>query len=206
MGRKICQVNYNFYYLIHYRRPEPFDWYQVYSGFKDIISSSLSKTDKIINIGCGNSVLSEELYEDGFENITNIDFSPKVISIMEEKYKAKFPKMTFKVMDALDMKEIQTGYYNTVIDKGTLDSVLCGDNSVANAQKMISEVFRVLAPGGHYICITYGDPEHRKKYLETQNWGNLSSDKIPKPSTSSNANADENDKSFHYIYTMTKAK
>ena len=86
---------------------------------------------------------------------------------MEEKCKGKYPKMSFKVMDVLDMKEIQTGSFNTVIDKGTLDSVLCGDNSVPNAQKMISEIFRVLVPGGHYICITYGDPEHRKKFLET---------------------------------------
>ena len=72
---------------------------------------------------------------------------------------------------------------------------------------MIAEVFRVLAPGGHYICITYGDPEHRKKYLETQQWGNLSTDKILKPATSSNANVDENDqKNYHFIYTMTKPK
>ena len=169
----------------------------------------MTKEDKILNLGCGNSRLSEELSEEGYEDITNIDFSPKVIAIMEEKCKPKFPKMSFLVMDALDMKDFQTGTFNTVIDKGTLDSVLCGNNSVQNAQKMISEVFRILAPGGHYICITYGDPEHRKKYLETQQWGNLSVDKIPKPSTavSSNINADENDlKNFHYIYTMTKPK
>ena len=190
-----------------YRRPEPFDWYQVYSGIKDIISQYITKNDKILNLGCGNSRLSEELSEEGYEDITNIDFSTKVITIMEEKCKAKYPKMSFKVMDVLDMKEIQTGTFNTVIDKGTLDSVLCGDNSVSNAQKMIAEVFRVLAPGGHYICITFGDPEHRKKYLETQAWGNLSVDKIPKPATSSNINVDENDqKNFHYIYTMTKPK
>ena len=169
----------------------------------------MSKTDKILNIGCGNSKLSEDLSEEGYEDITNIDFSNKVISIMEEKCKAKYPKMSFKVMDVLDMKDFQTGTFNTVIDKGTLDSVLCGDNSVPNAQKMISEVFRVLVPGGHYICITYGDPEHRKKFLETQQWGNLAVDKIQKPSTTVSAtmNADENDlKNFHYIYTMTKAK
>ena len=167
----------------------------------------MTKNDKILNLGCGNSRLSEELCEDGYEDITNIDFSNKVIAIMEEKCKAKFPKMAFKVMDALDMKEIQTASFNTVIDKGTLDSVLCGNNSVQNAQKMISEVFRILAPGGHYICITYGDPEHRKKYFETQQWGNLSVDKIAKPSTAvtSSINADDNDlKNFHYIYTMTK--
>ena len=192
-----------------YRRPEPFDWYQEYSGIKDIISQYMTKSDKILNIGCGNSKLSADLSEEGYEDITNIDFSNKVISIMEEKCKAKYPKMSFKVMDVLDMKEIQTGSFNTVIDKGTLDSVLCGDNSVPNAQKMISEVFRVLVPGGHYICITYGDPEHRKKFLETQQWANLAVDKIQKPSTTVSAtmNADENDlKNFHYIYTMTKAK
>ena len=191
------------------RRPEPFDWYKVYSGIKEIISPYMTKNDKILNIGCGNSRLSEDLSEEGYEDITNIDFSNKVISIMEEKCKAKYPKMSFKVMDVLDMKEIQTGSFNTVIDKGTLDSVLCGDNSVPNAQKMISEVFRVLVPGGHYICITYGDPEHRKKFLETQQWANLAVDKIQKPSTTVSAtmNADENDlKNFHYIYTMTKAK
>ena len=73
--------------------------------------------------------------------------------------------------------------------------------------KLLAEVFRVLAPGGHYICITYGDPEHRKKFLETQQWANLSVDKIPKPSTTTSSNAEENDqKNFHYIYTMTKQK
>ena len=169
----------------------------------------MTKSDKILNIGCGNSKLSEDLSEEGYEDITNIDFSTKVITIMEQTYKEKFPKMKFKVVDVLDMKEFQTGTFNTVLDKGTLDCILCGDCSVPNAAKMMAEVFRVLAPGGHYICITYGDPEHRKKYLETQHWGNLSFDKIAKPATSasSNANADENDlKNFHYIYTMTKPK
>ena len=169
----------------------------------------MTKNDKILNLGCGNSRLSEELSEEGYEDITNIDFSTKVINIMEEKCKPKFPKMSFKVMDALNMKEIQTGSFNTVIDKGTLDSVLCGDNSVPNAQKMIEEVFRILAPGGHYMVISYGDPDVRKKYLETQPWSSLSVDKLAKPSAavSSTINADENDvKNFHYIYTMAKPK
>ena len=109
------------------------------------------------------------LSEEGYEDITNIDFSHKVISVMEEKYQQKYPKMTFKVMDALNMKEFQTGTFNAVIDKGTLDSILCGENSAKNAKKMISEVFRVLVPGGHYICITFGDPQHRKNILKLNN-------------------------------------
>ena len=169
----------------------------------------MTKNDKILNIGCGNSKLSEDLSEEGYEDITNIDFSHKVISIMEQTYKEKFPKMKFQVMDVLDMKEIPSASFNTVLDKGTLDCILCGDNSVPNAAKMMAEIFRVLTPGGHYRVITYGDPEVRKKYLETQSWASLNVDKLAKPSAavSSTINADENDlKNFHYIYTMAKPK
>ena len=68
-------------------------------------------------------------------------------------------------MDVLDMSEFQIGEFNVVLDKGTLDSVLCGDNSVPNAEKMMQEIHRILAPNGVYICVTYGDEEHRKKYF-----------------------------------------
>jgi len=167
------------------------------------------KTDKILNIGCGNSKLSADLSEEGYEDITNIDFSTKVITIMEQLYKEKFPKMKFQVCDVLDMKDFQNGSFNTILDKGTLDCILCGDNSVPNASKMMAEIYRVLAPGGHYMVITYGDPDYRKKYLETQPWTSISVDKLAKPSAavSSTINADENDpKNFHYVYTMAKGK
>jgi hypothetical protein len=68
-------------------------------------------------------------------------------------------------MDVMDMSEMQTGEFNVVLDKGTLDSVLCGDNSVPNADRMMQEIYRVLAPNGVYVCVTYGDEDHRKKYF-----------------------------------------
>jgi len=109
--------------------------------------------------------LSEDMYEDGYENIVNIDISYTVVKYMEEKIKARCPKMIYKQMDVLDMSEIKQGEFNIVLDKGTLDAILCGDNSTPNAEKMLSEIHRVLAPNGIYICITYGDEEHRKKFF-----------------------------------------
>lgn len=41
----------------------------------------------------------------------------------------------------------------------------CGENSTANASKMISEVYRVLTKAGVYICVSYGQPEYRLSYL-----------------------------------------
>ena len=162
----------------------------------------MNKTDKILNVGCGSSRMSEEMYEEGYENITNIDFSPKVISQMDERTKSKCPKMVFKTMDVMDMKSFSSNDFMVVLDKGTLDSVLCSDNAVPCTAKMMSEIYRVLAPGGKYVAISFGDPEHRKKYIETQPWETIHIDKIPKPTMGAN---DEGDvKNFHYIYTMTK--
>ena len=66
---------------------------------------------------------------------------------MEEKYRETFPRMVFRKMDALNMNDFQDEMFNVVIDKGTLDTVMCSDNFVVNARKMISEVHRVLVPG-----------------------------------------------------------
>ena len=109
--------------------------------------------------------LSEDMYEDGFENIINIDISNTVAKYMDDKLKTRCPNMGYRVMDVMDMSEFKSGEFNSVIDKGTLDSILCGDNSVANAEKMITEVFRVLQSGGVYLCITYGAEDHRKNFL-----------------------------------------
>ena len=111
--------------------------------------------------------MSEELYEEGFEDITNIDFSPKVITSIEEKYKTKYPKMVFKVMDVLNMQEIQTGSFNIVFDKATLDSILCGDNSGNNAQKMINEIY--LPPEGNIFVSPMGTPSTEKNISKLNN-------------------------------------
>ena len=65
------------------------------------------------------------MYEEGYLNITNVDLSQICIKSMEEKNKVKFPQMTYKQVDILDMKDqIKNGEFNVVLDKGTLDSIL----------------------------------------------------------------------------------
>ena len=69
--------------------PEPFDWYQRYSGVKDLIQQYVKRTDHILMLGCGNSRLSEDMYDDGFTTVANIDISKVVIDQMVEKYRDK---------------------------------------------------------------------------------------------------------------------
>ena len=76
--------------------------------------------------------LSEEMYDDGYNNIANIDISFTVIKQMQELYKDKYPNMPYKQMDVRSLG-YEDGTFDAVIDKGTFDSILCGDGSGPNA-------------------------------------------------------------------------
>lgn len=77
---------------------EPFDWYQRFNGIQETMNKFIpSKNSKILNAGCGNSSknlnkgigLSEDMMEDGYTSIDNIDYSKVVIETMIEKCKEK---------------------------------------------------------------------------------------------------------------------
>jgi ubiquinone/menaquinone biosynthesis C-methylase UbiE len=74
---------------------------------------------------------------------------------MQEKYRDKATTMRFIHMDARNM-EFDNAHFDAAVDKGTLDAILCGEGSTANANKMLSEIHRVLKHNGVYFVISYG--------------------------------------------------
>ena len=52
---------------------------------------------------------------------------------MTEMYKEKCPNMIFKQMDVRSL-QFDEGMFDCVIDKGTFDSILCGDGSAPNSE------------------------------------------------------------------------
>mmetsp|Transcript_121930 Transcript_121930/g.352132 ORF Transcript_121930/g.352132 Transcript_121930/m.352132 type:complete len:210 (+) Transcript_121930:41-670(+) len=189
------------------RDPEPFDWYQRWAGLKDTLQEFVQTSSSILMLGAGNSRLSEEMYEDGFTNITNVDISQVVTKAMQEKYRDK-PGMTYKNMDARAMTEAADGTFNVVIDKATLDSILCGEGSTHNAQKMLSEVSRVLQPTGVYIAISHGQPSYRLTYLQRPEFGwNVKIYTVQKPMMGMTASMSADEKeNVHYIYVCIKGE
>lgn len=68
--------------LLILRDSEPFDWYQRFSGLRDIITTNIDKEHKVLNVGAGNSRLSEEMIDEGYTDITNIDLSNTCVKAM----------------------------------------------------------------------------------------------------------------------------
>lgn len=60
--------------------------------------------------------------------------------------------------------------------------MLCGDDALGRASSMVSEIYRVLKPGGTYVCISYGPPATRLGFLNLSNtdWQPVVVE-IPKP-------------------------
>ena len=62
----------------------------------------------ILNLGCGNSILAEELYDNGFKKVYNNDISAEVIQQMKERNAEKRPELEWDVMDVRDMSTYPT--------------------------------------------------------------------------------------------------
>ena len=139
---------------------DQFDWFQTWAGIKDVLSQYFDANAKILNVGCGKSKFSEDLYNDGYRFVISIDFSELTIKSMQEEYQNMPKTFRFLCMNALEM-DFRSEMFTHALDKGTLDSILSGFRSTENAHIYLSQIFRVLQPGGKFICVSYRNLENR---------------------------------------------
>merc|ERR1711988_558570 len=158
----------------------------------------------ILLAGAGNSRLSEDMYEDGYQTLTNIDISRVVVDQMIEKYKDK-SALTYQQMNVCSL-EFPDEAFEAVIAKGPMDAILCGEGSTANVAKMCMEVSRVLKPNGVFFIVSYGVPDNRLQYLENEDYSwTVTVHTVPKPTVSATAVPDTKDaNSVHYVYVCQK--
>lgn len=146
------------------QRDTTYDWLENYETLKPLLDNIIARDQSILNVGCGNAELTEDMYDDGYSNIVNTDISPIVIQNMMMRNKHRVG-MRWDVDDVLNMQH-EDETFDVVVDKSTLDAILCGKQSFMNAAIMLSEVQRVLKTGGIYLIISYGNPTSRTVHLQ----------------------------------------
>lgn len=146
------------------RGKKAFEWYGTYLELCGVLHKYIKPREKVLVIGCGNSELSEQLYDVGYQDIVNIDISEVVIKQMKERNASRRPQMSFLKMDMTQM-EFADASFQVVLDKGTLDAVLTDEEekTLQQVDRMLAEVGRVLQVGGRYLCISLAQAHVLKK-------------------------------------------
>mmetsp|Transcript_29956 Transcript_29956/g.45811 ORF Transcript_29956/g.45811 Transcript_29956/m.45811 type:complete len:125 (+) Transcript_29956:262-636(+) len=105
--------------------------------------------------------MCEEMYDCGFTQIWNMDISSVCIEQMRTRNKDRRSSLKWDVMDCRDLK-YPSETFDLVIDKSTIDALLCGSCAYMNVGMMMKECQRVLKTGGYYVAVSYGVPENRE--------------------------------------------
>jgi ubiquinone/menaquinone biosynthesis C-methylase UbiE len=187
-----------------------YEWYQDWGALRAIVAPLLVKKDpnfEILIPGCGSSRLAADIYEEGCQNITSIDSSQVVVSMMTDRY-LQYEDMEFTVMDATEMEFIPNDCFNLIVDKALFDCQLTGDSNFVKVTRLVSEMYRVLKPGGSYIIVSHGSPEMRHGFLTMTEDGNtkykwdITTKKLPKPKIAGKVEKDGD--AHHYVYICKK--
>jgi hypothetical protein len=98
--------------------------------------------------------------DDGYTKITSVDYSPVAVQRLQQLYPGYQDQLTYAVADARSMPQYPDAGFAGVLDKGTLDALLCGDTEAADAAALLGVVWRLLQPGAAYVMITSGAGPH----------------------------------------------
>jgi hypothetical protein len=76
------------------------------------------------------------MYDAGYHNIVNIDYSETVISAMKERHCVERPNMEWRVMDMTDLSELADETFDVVIDKAAMDAMMAVEGDVWNPSQI----------------------------------------------------------------------
>ncbi|XP_007529844.1 endothelin-converting enzyme 2 isoform X1 [Erinaceus europaeus] len=176
-NRGYCEVQY---WDQRYRgsaHSAPYEWFGDFSSFRALLEPELRPEDRLLVLGCGNSALSYELYLGGFPDVTSVDYSSVVVAAMRARY-AHVPTLRWETMDVRAL-DFPTASFDVVLEKGTLDALMAGEQDpwtvslegIHTVDQVLSEVSRVLTPGGRFISLTSAAPHFRARHYAQAQYG-----------------------------------
>lgn len=161
------------YWEERFAEEESFEWLIGFQQCKNQLLPHLRPDDRILIVGCGNSSFSADLYDAGYQNIVNIDYSGVVIERMKALHSELRPRMTWLEMDMTKMA-FEPESFDVVIDKAAMDALVVSEGDVwdpypeviENVDKMCLCVSSVLkSSDSKFLQISFNQPHFRTKYL-----------------------------------------
>jgi ubiquinone/menaquinone biosynthesis C-methylase UbiE len=122
--------------------------------YDEIVKQYLNKSDKVLDIGTGGGEVFTK-FSEYFREGVGVDHSSSMIQTAKENIKNKnISNISFLVMD-IDNLELPSNSFDVVLLK--------------HLKVNVSEILRVLKPGGYFICQVIGQ-NSSLNILESFNW------------------------------------
>lgn len=124
----------------------------------DLFRQYVPKGGRILDVGCGYGRTCTELTAAGYARVIGIDPSRRLV----ERGRQQFPELDLRVLEG-DPLPFRAGLFDAVLFLAVLTCIPTDDGQ----RKMISEIFRVMKPGGHLLVSDYPlqtDSRNRSRY------------------------------------------
>lgn len=111
----------------------------------------------MLDLGCGAGRIAFGLWELGFRRVTGVDFAPEMVERARRLAEAKGCAIPFACGDATSLE----------LESGDFDGVIFGFNGLMQIprrerrRRAITEVFRVVRPGGLFVFTTHDRANRR---------------------------------------------
>jgi len=170
MRADFAALDWEQYHLQSSRREE---WLLPYDGaLARALSMSLAgfaRSAPLLELGCGTSDLAMRLHNDGWNNVTAVDISAHAVETARRQWGSP-SGLRFIRADARRLDAFEPHSFGSVLDKGTLDAICCGEGFDHEAKLVASAVERVLVPGGLWITASLMPPSVVMPLLDRSNW------------------------------------
>tara|TARA_Y100001970_G_scaffold243203_1_gene308260 strand:+ start:344 stop:1234 length:891 start_codon:yes stop_codon:yes gene_type:complete len=135
--------------------PEIFGLKKTYSNCLVEACMNLNNKENFLEIGCGNGFMLEEASRMGFKNIVGIE--PSKIAYQKSKENIK-EKIYQKIFDANDFEK---NFFDIIFIAMIVEHVV-------DINKFLSEIFKILRPGGKVVCICHNERHILAKILKNR--------------------------------------
>jgi EEF1A lysine methyltransferase 4 len=166
---------------------EPFEWLTspallepILLHVLDVQATKAALGNIVLHVGSGRSCLGEHLLGDPRFNVAqvvNVDMEGDTLRQMEYRWNQRCKNNSQEIVVdrnkqqlflhlnlELDRIDYPDGYFDLVLDKGTLDSTLCVDKAAAS---LLCQVHRLLKPEtGVYCCVSFHNKDLMRTLLE----------------------------------------
>ncbi|CAM9239499.1 unnamed protein product [Ectocarpus sp. 4 AP-2014] len=162
------------YWDSRFSEEKSYDWLASYADIAEYLHEAVPKDARVLVVGCGNSGLSADMYDDGYRRVDMLstDFSAVVIDKMRAKHLAARPGLRWEKMDMLALAA-EDASFDAVVDKAAMDALMVdkGDPwnpdqaTIEQSHRMCAEVSRVLVSGGVFVQLSFEQVHFRRKFL-----------------------------------------